>query len=93
MFCQPLILYAHDISEKDENRHTSIRPELQPHNSVSLERCVGYCVIRKIARVTRAGRRRMAELMEETGRHRSLTERLVRSIIITLGRTRIKDGG
>ena len=33
----------------------------------------------KIARVTRADRRRMVELREETGVQRSLTERLVRS--------------
>ena len=35
--------------------------------------------VRKIARVTRADRRRMVELNEETGVQRSLTERLVRS--------------
>ena len=35
--------------------------------------------LRKIARVTRADRRRMVELREETGVQRSLTERLVRS--------------
>ena len=35
--------------------------------------------VRKIARVTRADRRRMAELREETGVQRSLTERLMRS--------------
>ena len=35
--------------------------------------------VRKIARVTRADRRRMMELKEETGVHRSLTERLVKS--------------
>ena len=35
--------------------------------------------VRKIARVTRAYRRRMVELMEETGVPRSLKERLVRS--------------
>ena len=35
--------------------------------------------VRQIARVTRADRRRMAELWEETGVQRSLTERLVRS--------------
>ena len=35
--------------------------------------------VRKIARVTRADRRRMVELGEETGVQRSLTERLVRS--------------
>ena len=35
--------------------------------------------IRKIARVTRADRRRMVELREKTGVQRSLTERLVRS--------------
>ncbi len=35
--------------------------------------------VRKIARVTRADKRRMVELMEETGVQRSLTERLVRS--------------
>ena len=35
--------------------------------------------VRNIARVTRADRRRMVELREETGVQRSLTERLVRS--------------
>ena len=35
--------------------------------------------VRKIARVTRADRRRMVELREETGVQRSFTERLVRS--------------
>ena len=35
--------------------------------------------VRKIARVTRADRRRMVELREGTGAQRSLTERLVRS--------------
>ena len=35
--------------------------------------------VRKIARATRAGRRRMVELREETGVQRSLTERLMRS--------------
>ncbi len=35
--------------------------------------------VRKIAGVKRADRRRMAELREETGVQRSLTERLVRS--------------
>ena len=35
--------------------------------------------VRQIARVTRADRRRMAELREETGVQRSLTKRLVRS--------------
>ena len=35
--------------------------------------------VRQIARVTRADRRRMVELREETGVQRSLTERLVRS--------------
>ena len=35
--------------------------------------------VRKIARVTRADRRRMVELREETGVQRSLAERLVRS--------------
>ena len=35
--------------------------------------------VRKIARVTRADRRRMVELSEETGVQISLTERLVRS--------------
>ena len=35
--------------------------------------------VQKIARVTRADRRRMVELREETGVQRSLTERLVRS--------------
>ena len=37
--------------------------------------------VRKIARVTRADRRRMVELREETGVQRSLTERLVLSRI------------
>ena len=35
--------------------------------------------VRKIARVTRADRRRMVEFIEETGVRRSLTERLVRT--------------
>ena len=35
--------------------------------------------VRKIARVTRADRRRMVELREETGVQRSLRDRLVRS--------------
>ena len=35
--------------------------------------------VRKIARATRADRRRMVELREETGVQRSLTERLARS--------------
>ena len=35
--------------------------------------------VRKIARVTRADRRRMVELREETGVQRTLTERLMRS--------------
>ena len=35
--------------------------------------------VRKLAMVTRADRRRMVELREETGVQRSLTERLVRS--------------
>ena len=35
--------------------------------------------VRKISRVTRADRRRMVELREETGVQRSLTERLARS--------------
>ena len=35
--------------------------------------------VRKIARVTRADRRRMVELREETGVQRSLRERLVRT--------------
>ena len=35
--------------------------------------------VRKIARVTRAGRRRIMELREETGVQRSLTERLVKN--------------
>ena len=39
----------------------------------------GVMAVRKIARVTRADRRRMVELREETGVQRSLTERLVRS--------------
>ena len=43
-----------------------------------LQVCENNCV-RKIARVTRADRRRMVELREETGVQRSLTERLVRS--------------
>ena len=37
------------------------------------------CWVRKIARVTRADRRRMAEVREDTGVQRSFTERLVRS--------------
>ena len=37
--------------------------------------------VRKIAGVTRADRRRMVELREETGVQRSLTERLVRSTL------------
>ena len=43
-----------------------------------LQVCENNCV-RKIARVTRADRRRMVELREETGVQRSLTERLLRS--------------
>ena len=41
--------------------------------------------VRKIARVTRADRRRMVELREETGVQRSLTERLVRSRLQWVG--------
>ena len=36
-------------------------------------------LVRKIARVARADRKRMVELRQETGVQRSLTERLVRS--------------
>ena len=43
-----------------------------------LQVCENYWV-RKIARVTRADKRRMVELREETGVQRSLTERLLRS--------------
>ena len=46
--------------------------------------------VRKIARVTRADRRRMVELREETGVQWSLTERLVSSMLITVGWTRIE---
>ena len=49
--------------------------ELQQHR---LQVCENNWV-RKIARVTRADRRRMVELREETGVQRSLIERLVRS--------------
>ena len=49
--------------------------ELQPQR---LQECENNWV-RKIARVTRAVKRRMVELREETGVQRSLTERLVRS--------------
>ena len=49
--------------------------ELQQHR---LQVCENNWV-RKIARVTRADRRRMVELREETDVQRSLTERLVRS--------------
>ena len=49
--------------------------ELQQHR---LQVCENNWV-RKIARVTRADRRRMVELREETGVQRSLTERLARS--------------
>ena len=41
--------------------------------------------VRQIARVTRTDRRRMAELREETGVQRSLTERLVRSRLQWVG--------
>ena len=41
--------------------------------------------VRKMARVTRADRRRMVELREETGVQRSLTERLVRSRLQWVG--------
>ena len=48
--------------------------------------------VRKIARVTRADRRRMVELREETGVQRSLTERLVRSRLQWAGHVeRISD--
>ena len=47
--------------------------------------------VRKIARVTRADRRRMVELREETGVQRSLTETGEEQI--TVGLTRRKDGG
>ena len=49
--------------------------ELQQHR---LQVCKNN-LVRKIARVTRANRRRMVELREETGVQCSLTERLVRS--------------
>ena len=49
--------------------------ELQQH---MLQMCENNWV-RKTARVTRADRRRMVELREETGMQRSLTERLARS--------------
>ena len=45
----------------------------------------------KIARVTRADRRRMVELREETGVQRSLTETAEEQTVV--GRTRRKDGG
>ena len=45
--------------------------------------------VRKIASVTRAGRRRIVELMEETGMRRSLTERLVRSRLQWAGHVEI----
>ena len=51
--------------------------ELQQHR---LQVCENNWV-RKIARVTRADRRRMVELGEETGVQWSLTERLMRSIL------------
>ena len=41
--------------------------------------------VRKIARVTRADRRSMVEIKDETGVHRSLTERLVRSRLQWVG--------
>ncbi len=41
--------------------------------------------VRQIARVSRADRRRMVELREETGVQRSLTERLVRSRLQWVG--------
>ena len=47
---------------------------------------------RKIARVTRADKRRIVELREETGVQRSLTERLVRSSLQWAGHVeRIAD--
>ena len=49
--------------------------------------------VRNIARVTRADRRRMVELREETGVQRSLTERLVLEEQTTVDWTRRKDGG
>ena len=42
--------------------------------------------VRKVARVTRADRRRMVELREETGVQRSLTKRLARSRLEWAGR-------
>ena len=44
--------------------------------------------VQKIVRVTRADRRRMVELREETGVQRSLTERLVRSRLQWAGHER-----
>ena len=49
--------------------------------------------VRKIARVTRADRRKMVELREETGVQSSLTVRLVRSILQWAGHVeRMADG-
>ena len=49
--------------------------------------------VRKIARVTRADRRRTVELWDETGVQRSLTERLVRSRLQWAGQVeRMTDG-
>ena len=62
-------------------------PELQQQR---LQVCENNWV-RKIARVTRADRRRMVELREETGVQRSLTETGEEQI--TVGWTRRKDGG
>ena len=47
--------------------------------------------VQKIARVTRADRRRMVELREETGLQRSLT--FTDEEQTAVGRTRRKDGG
>ena len=58
---------------------------LQPHRYLPYEATPpmvwSYCLFcsRQLARVTRADRRRMVELREETGVQRSFTERLVRS--------------
>ena len=49
-----------------------------------LQVCENNCV-RKIARVTRTGGRRMVELREERGVQRSLTEKLLRSRLQWVG--------
>ena len=66
VLCLPVCLYGTE---------TLALTELQQQR---LQMCENNWV-RKIARVTRADRRRMVELREETGVQRSLTERLVRS--------------